>query len=142
MPRQQRAVSGDGPAAPPRLGSLGLIALLVDGLAGGSVSDETVHRFLETIRSGLALDECSLWRLGEGGGECTATAGETHVARDDLPAPYGKKRRPRPGLVLAPLDVGRQSVGALVLVRETPLDDEEQTVLRTAAHLLASTAGR
>jgi two-component system NtrC family sensor kinase len=110
---------------------------LVERLAVGAVDDAAVGQFLETVREGLELDECSLWRSGDAGVERVAGAGSGALTRDDLPAPYGRSRRARRGVVVAPLTVGRRSVGALVVFRDEPLGDDARTVLDTTAHLLA-----
>lgn len=117
-------------------GPLGLVASLIERLAVETVDEGAIDRFLEAVRAGLELEECSLWRSTEQGVARAAGAGAPGVTPDDLPAPYGSSLQPGCGLSIAPLQAGPRSLGVLVARRAAPLGGDAVTVLEAAARLL------
>jgi two-component system, NtrC family, sensor kinase len=95
-----------------------------------------VSATLEALRPALAASEASLWVFGGTGMVCAARAGgdETRAAEIALAvdgaAPHG--------LMARTLAVGEQRLGALAIRGSTRWSDESDSLLSTAAYLLAS----
>ena len=149
MPRQSRVAPSDAPVDSSCSELLLLIASLAERLATGAAASalaDPLDELLETLRAGLDLDECSLWRVpvdsAEDGAErlARASGGTIEVTADQLPAPYGRRNGHADAVVLTPLAAsdGDGTGGTLVTVRRTPMSALERTVLTTAGFLVGS----
>jgi len=125
-----------------------LIASLAERLATGAAAAlaDPLDDLLETLRAGLDLDECSLWRMpdddADAGAERLARApgGRSEITSADLPAPYGAKPKDAGGVLLSSLGAadGDPERGVLVTSRRKPMSDLERTMLTTAGFLIGS----
>ncbi len=130
----------------PRASALGALVMLAAELASGAGVDEHLRWAVDAVVEMLSADECSLW-LSDGHllHSAAATAGSTADSKAvelSLSTPNsGVDNGDGRSWWSAPLRLGPDALGALVVGVRQPLDAQSSLLLRTVADLLAPAIG-